>query len=195
MTIGSFAVVTVIGAPGRRRPFDRRLTAASRAAGRCSPRCSRSSCSPRPGSRSPAGSSPSSACSRPPPTPATTCSVIGVVARSIAAFVYLRVALAVAAPTADGEVRRAASSAGSTSVPGACSPSPPGSTSVLGVVPAVFIDFAKDATASCTASPGGATGQTTSASRRHHGRRKARRRRLRRRPRRGPARPGRARRR
>ncbi len=72
--------------------------------------------------------------------------VIGAVATVVAAFAYLRVALAVAAPAADGEVRERSSSrrvdAGTWIVLAVTA----GVTLVLGVVPAVFVDWAQDAT-------------------------------------------------
>ena len=62
---------------------------------RCSAACSSSSCSPRPASRSPAASSPSSTCSPPRPMPSEyVLVVVGAVATVVAAFAYLRVALA-----------------------------------------------------------------------------------------------------
>jgi NADH-quinone oxidoreductase subunit N len=72
--------------------------------------------------------------------------VIGAVATVIAAFAYLRVALAVAAPSSDGDVRERESSrrvdVGTWIVLAITA----GVTVVLGVVPAVFVHWAKDAT-------------------------------------------------
>ena len=76
----------------RRAPLARRLPRAGRRAAGARPACSCSSCSRRPACRSPAASSPSSRCSRPRSTPASTASpIVGVVAAVIAAFVYLRI--------------------------------------------------------------------------------------------------------
>jgi NADH-quinone oxidoreductase subunit N len=72
--------------------------------------------------------------------------VVGTVATVIAAFAYLRVALAIAAPTSDGELPERASSrrvdAGTWIVLAVTA----GVTVVLGIVPAVFVHWAQDAT-------------------------------------------------
>lgn len=72
--------------------------------------------------------------------------VIGTVATVIAAFAYLRVALAVAATSGDGEVTERATGRrvdlGTWIVLAVCG----GVTVVLGIVPAVFVHWAQDAT-------------------------------------------------
>ena len=118
MTIGAFAVVTIVARSSRRRPpHARPSTAGWRPSARRWPVCSRSSCSRRPACRSPAGSSPSSRCSRPPSTPAsTTWPSIGMIAAVVAAFFYLRVVvtdvLAGGDEPAESRRARAATAAG-----------------------------------------------------------------------------------
>ena len=72
--------------------------------------------------------------------------VIGAVATVIATFAYLRVALAVATPTSDGEAvereRNRRVDTGTWIVLAVCA----GVTIVLGIVPAVFVHWAQDAT-------------------------------------------------
>jgi NADH-quinone oxidoreductase subunit N len=72
--------------------------------------------------------------------------VVGAVATVIAAFAYLRVALAVASPTSDGEVADRSSDrrvdAGTWIVLAITA----GVTVVLGIIPAVFVHWAQDAT-------------------------------------------------
>jgi NADH-quinone oxidoreductase subunit N len=72
--------------------------------------------------------------------------VVGTVATVIAAFAYLRVALAIASPTSDGELPERASSrrvdVGTWIVLAVTA----GVTIVLGIVPAVFVHWAQDAT-------------------------------------------------
>ena len=72
--------------------------------------------------------------------------VVGAVATVIAAFAYLRVALAVSTPSSDGEtaepVRHRRVDTGTWIVLAICA----GVTIVLGIVPAVFVHWAQDAT-------------------------------------------------
>jgi NADH-quinone oxidoreductase subunit N len=72
--------------------------------------------------------------------------VVGTVATVIAAFAYLRVALAIASPTSDGELAERASNrrvdVGTWIVLAVTA----GVTIVLGIIPAVFVHWAQDAT-------------------------------------------------
>ena len=72
--------------------------------------------------------------------------VVGAVATVVATFAYLRVALAVATPAADGEaierVRHRRVDVGTWIVLAITA----GVTIVLGIVPAVFVHWAQDAT-------------------------------------------------
>jgi len=72
--------------------------------------------------------------------------VIGAVATVIATFAYLRVALAVATPTSDGEVTEPASRRRVDLGTGIVLAITAGVTIVLGIVPAVFVHWAQDAT-------------------------------------------------
>jgi NADH:ubiquinone oxidoreductase subunit 2 (subunit N) len=71
---------------------------------------------------------------------------VGTVATVIAAFAYLRVALAIASPTSDGELAERASNrrvdVGTWIVLAVTA----GVTIVLGIIPAVFVHWAQDAT-------------------------------------------------
>ena len=103
MTIGAFACVAVMAgrATTSTRSADYRGLARRQPFSRA---CSRCSCSRRPACRSPVASWRSSRCSAPRSPSASTCSrCIGMLAAAVAAFVYLRIILAMYSPAEDEE--------------------------------------------------------------------------------------------